>query len=103
MNDNGVTPAEVHNLRPQQPQDLEAFAHLNVTSHADEARHFAEESEVHTSALTELYTENRRDSQRIAVVHQNLRTSLALARTHALLAIADELRLIRIDLTEVQG
>jgi hypothetical protein len=68
-------------------------------SHADEARHFADEAETDTAALHELYGEDRRDSNRIAQVHQHLRTSLKLAEVHGLLAIADEMRLLREELT----
>jgi hypothetical protein len=71
----------------------------DAASHADEARHFADETEVHNDALSLLYGEERRDSVRIAQVHQNLRTSQKLAEVHALLAIADEMRLLREELT----
>jgi hypothetical protein len=55
----------------------------DAASHADEARHFADETEVHNDALSILYGEERRDSVRIAQVHQNLRTSQKLAEVHA--------------------
>jgi hypothetical protein len=76
-----------------------AFTLGTVSTHADEARHFADETEVHNDALSLLYGEERRDSVRIAQVHQNLRTSQKLAEVHALLAIADEMRLLREELT----
>lgn len=79
--------------------ETDAFAHLNVSTSADEARHYADETEQHNEALCNLYADGRRDSDQIAQVHQNLRTSMKLAEVHALLAIADEMRLLREELT----
>lgn len=65
---------------------------LKDATHADEARHFADRAEGHDDELRMLYSDGRRDSTRIAEVHQSLRTSLKLAEVHALLAIAEEVR-----------
>lgn len=81
MNHTAVTP-------PSEPEQL-------VSTHADEARHFADEAETNDAALRNLYADGRRDSARIAEVHQSLRTSLKLAEVNALLAIADEVRRLR--------
>jgi hypothetical protein len=91
-------PADLGPGHAAQPCSICALGR-DAASHADEARHFADETEVHNDALSLLYGEERRDSVRIAQVHQNLRTSQKLAEVHALLAIADEMRLLREELT----
>lgn len=67
-----------------------------ASSHADEARHFADQAETASDNLVKLYGQGRTDSEQIAQVHQALRSAQKLAEVHALLAIADELQRIRV-------
>jgi hypothetical protein len=81
MNHTDVTPPEVRE------------------DHAQTAIEFADEADSYTDRLQRLYGADRRDSEEIAQVHQRLRTSIKLAEVNALLAIADQVRLLREHLT----